>query len=177
MLERSCMVASDLEFVPSMDRRVLIVDGAPTALLRLAAMVDGTASVAVADRFSYASTYLTDAAVDLLITNARLDQHSGMDLVRLAAGMRLPMRSVVYTAGDDFECVRETQNLRAFYERADRLLFALPAYVHAALPDRDRRDAWRPDRRAIFRGGRRASDIQAVAWSIDLDHKGGVVRD
>ena len=82
-------------------------------------MVDGVASVAVADRFSYALAYLTDSAVDLLVANACLDQHSGNDLVRLAVSMRLPMRSVVYTIDDDFECARETQHLNAFYERTD----------------------------------------------------------
>src|SRR5207249_721318 len=114
VLERSGILASDLDLQPSMDRRVLIVDTAPTALLRLAAMVDGVASVAVADRFSYALAYLTDSAVDLLVANACLDQHSGNDLVRLAVSMRLPMRSVVYTIDDDFECARETQHLNAF---------------------------------------------------------------
>jgi DNA-binding NtrC family response regulator len=154
-----------------MDRRVLIVDTAPNALLRLAALVDGVATVAVADRFSYALDYLTDSTVDLLVANACLDQHSGNDLVRLALSMRLPMRSVVYTVDDDFECARETQHLNAFYERADRLFFALPAYVHAALPDRDRRDAWRRDRRALFRGGRRSSDIDAVALVVEGDRE------
>jgi DNA-binding NtrC family response regulator len=157
-----------------MDRRVLIVDTTPTDLLRLAAMVDGTATVAVADRFSYALTYLTDAAVDLLVANARLDQHSGIDLVRFAAGLRLPMRSLVYTADDDFDCARETQHLNAFYERVDRLVFALPTYVHARLPDRDRRSAWRRDRRTGFRGGRRSSDVEAVLVSMDVERRGGV---
>ena len=152
-----------------MDRRVLIVDAAPTALLRLAAMVDGTASVAVADKFSYALAYLADSDVDLLVANVCLDQHSGIDLVRFVASMRRPTRSVVYSADEDFDCAREAQRLNAFYERADRLFVALPAYVHAALPERDRRDAWRRDRRGTFRSGRRASDLVAVAVGAGVD--------
>jgi DNA-binding NtrC family response regulator len=155
-----------------MDRRVLIVDTAPSVLLRLSAMVDGTATVAVADRFSYALTYLTDSAVDLLIANGHLDRHSGVDLVRFASSIRLPIRSVVYTDDDDFDCARETQRLNAFYERSDRLVFSLPAYVHAALPDQDRRDAWRRDRRTLFRGGRRSSDVDALAGNVEREAGG-----
>ena len=48
---------------------------------------------------------------------------------------------------------------RAFVDAADRLYYALPAYVSSTLPTRDRRDPRLIERRGDFRGGRRAADV------------------
>jgi hypothetical protein len=54
---------------------------------------------------------------------------------------------------------REAQSVGAFYEHSMRLAPALVSYLSATLPSRDRRNADRPDRRNLPRGGRRSSDL------------------
>lgn len=110
----------------------------------------------------FASAYarLAIRPPDLMVTNLRLHGDvTGLQLAYVAASGRLPMRTVVY--GDDPEpwVVREVQRLGAFYETQSRLEVALQAYVNANLPVLDRRNPGTSDRRAAYRGGRRASDV------------------
>jgi hypothetical protein len=66
----------------------------------------------------------------------------------------------------DLGVLREAQEMGAFVETWPRVPAALPAYVGAQLPPRDRRDLLRVDRRTLPRGGRRAADGNALATVI-----------
>jgi CheY-like chemotaxis protein len=120
------------------------------------------AEVLAADSFEQARQLLRERQPDLLVTNLRLAAYNGLHLVLIAAP---GTRSVVYsTAGLDPALALEAQRRAAFYESGARLLTALPAYVSAlrptlVLPMRDRRNVIVYDRRAVSRGGRRASDV------------------
>ena len=71
-------------------------------------------------------------------------------------------RSIIYSDRPDPYLIHEARALGAFFERADRLANSLVGYVRFGLPERDRRESTRFDRRAAFRGGRRCVDV-AVA--------------
>lgn len=95
---------------------------------------------------------------DALLTNLRLRDYNGLHLVLLAKASNRRARCVVHTSNLDPFLIREAQGIGAFFERTDRLPLALAGYLLADLPDRDRRDPERFDRRVAFRGGRRAVD-------------------
>jgi hypothetical protein len=73
---------------------------------------------------------------------------------------------IVYLDRLDPVLVVDAQRAGAFVEVRRRLAAALPAYVNATLPPRDRRNLLSPDRRAKFRGGRRLTD-RASVWEGD----------
>jgi hypothetical protein len=54
---------------------------------------------------------------------------------------------------------QEAQAAGAFYERQEFVLRAVPSLLQAQLPHQDRRDPETVDRRALFRGGRRSTDV------------------
>jgi hypothetical protein len=99
-----------------------------------------------------------DFPVDALITNLRLNDYNGLHLILLAHEENRSARCVVHTDRPDPYLIREAQAIGAFFEPTDRLLYALMGYLNAVLPEKDRRDPARLDRRAVFRGGRRAAD-------------------
>ena len=97
---------------------------------------------------------------DLLVTNLRLDQNvEGLHLAYVVASAKFETRAVVYSDFVESWVAHELQRAGAFYESQARMVFALPAYLHANLPLLDRRSPASPDRRAAYRGGRRASDV------------------
>src|SRR5438067_1837767 len=96
---------------------------------------------------------------DLLVTNLRLGEYNGLHLVLLASAEQAITRSVVHSNRPDPYLIREAQSLGAFFERTERLPQSLIGYLHFTLPEQDRREALRYDRRSLFRGGRRAADI------------------
>ena len=98
----------------------------------------------------------------LLVTNSRLGAYNGLHLVYLAAAAALPTRVVVYGDVDRVALARETQTAGAFFVPGQQIAAALTAYLDADLPPHDRRDVERPDRRHPFRGGRRATDSNAL---------------
>jgi DNA-binding NtrC family response regulator len=126
--------------------------------------VGDVADVESCAEFRRARTRLLTKPPDFLVTNLRLEAHNGLHLVLLAAGTGT--RCIVYAANDDIVSAHEAQNLGAFYERSERFPFALRTYVTTSLPQRDRRDVMVLDRRLIFRGGRRSTDLSALAASI-----------
>ena len=100
----------------------------------------------------------------MLVTNLRLDANvEGLQLAYVAASAGYHTRALVYSQDPEPWVIREIQRVGAFYEMRSRLIFALPAYARAKLPILDRRNPETPDRRASYRGGRRASDI-ATLW-------------
>jgi hypothetical protein len=60
---------------------------------------------------------------------------------------------------DDRMLAGEIQTAGAFYERVEFVPYALAGFLIGALPVRDRRDVGFVDRRRLFRGGRRTTDV------------------
>jgi hypothetical protein len=134
----------------------------PTFRTLLEETVHWRAEVETVADFPTARTRLFAAPPDLVVTNLRLGAFNGLHLAYLLASVDWPSRAVVYSEYLDVSLVREARRAGAFWERQRRLPYALPAYLDAGLPPRDRRDALRPDRRSAFRGGQRASDIPGL---------------
>jgi hypothetical protein len=113
----------------------------------------------VAD-FPAAFDRLGHEAPDLMITNLRLRANvEGLQLAYVIASAAYATRAVVYCDYADDWVAREVQRTGGFLETTSRMLFALPSYIHGKLPVLDRRNPLAPDRRAAYRGGRRASDV------------------
>jgi DNA-binding NtrC family response regulator len=140
---------------------VLLVEPDPATAIALERQLAPIADVVAASSFQQARQILREHPPDLLVTNLRLAAYNGLHLVLIATP---GTRSVVYsTAGLDRVLAVEAQRQAAFYESGARLVTALPAYVNATLPDRDRRDVVTFDRRSAARGGRRAADVLTLA--------------
>jgi len=135
---------------------ILIVDPDVEYLRAAQTALRFQAEVEVFSEFASArARLLSSEAPDLLVTNLRLQAYNGLHLVHMAGPHT---RCVVYSTYDDLVLAREVQAAGAFYERSNRVSRALPAYVHAALPSRDRRNITALDRREVPRGGRRSTD-------------------
>jgi DNA-binding NtrC family response regulator len=140
---------------------VLLVEPDPATAVALERQLAPLADVVAASSFQQARLILREHPPDLLVTNLRLAAYNGLHLVLIAGA---GTRSVVYsTAGLDRALAVEAQRQAAFYESGARLVTALPAYVNAHLPERDRRDVTLLDRRTASRGGRRAADTLNTA--------------
>lgn len=118
--------------------------------------------------FSKARSRLTEHPPTLLVTALQLREYNGLHLVHVAAEAGLPTRCVVHTNAVDPLYAREVRAAGAFYETRARLPVALPAYVAALLPPRDRRETLPFDRRQLSRGGRRAADRLSAADGAPL---------
>ena len=144
---------------------VLLVDPDVTALAALLQAIGVLAAVSIYSDFMSARAHILSTGCDLLVTNLRLGAFNGLHLAYLAANARYPPRSIVYTLEREPQLAREVQKAAAFYETRDRLPLAIPGYLANDLPPSDRRDPATVDRRQAFRGGRRCSDVPAVALS------------
>lgn len=115
--------------------------------------------VAVETTFAAARSALRARPPALLVTSVALREYNGLHLVYLAKSIALETRSIVHTARPDTVHAGEVRAAGAFYELQGRLASALPAYLAATLPARDRRVNV-GDRRGVQRpaGGRRAVD-------------------
>jgi hypothetical protein len=107
---------------------------------------------------------------DRLVTNLRLSAFNGLHLVHLARANYLKTRSVVYAAPHVVALAHDVQAAGAFYERQERLPHAIASYVINALPSNDRRDPAKLERRRLFRGGRRCTDLRCLAGWQDIRH-------
>jgi hypothetical protein len=143
----------------SVPKRLLLVEPDAAVSHWLRPTFDRVAKATICGDFLSARSQLLSAAPDILVTNLRLGEYNGLHLVLLATSDRGVTRSVVYNDRPDPYLVREAQNLGGFFERTARLPYALPGYVHFALPNKDRREVSRYDRRGAFRGGRRSADV------------------
>ena len=150
-------------------RRVLAVDSHRKWLDALRERWNHLAQMEVCTEFSIARARLFDLPPpDLLVTNLRLGPFNGLHLVFLAQSANLPTICLTYgtrTNPTDLALAREAQLASAFYETAHKLPYALPAFLQSELPERDRRDPARDDRRSSFRGGRRVTDVTEVRLS------------
>lgn len=143
-------------------KNLLVVE--PDAILgqRVVARCERIARATLCRDFLSARSQLLASTPDLLVTNLRLEEYNGLHLVLLASSEGVT-RSLVHSDRPDPYLVREAQTIGAFFERTERLLDAVASYVTVALPQRDRRNADRYDRRTEFRGGRRAADVALPA--------------
>jgi DNA-binding NtrC family response regulator len=147
-------------------RRVLLVDSDRKWLDAVRERWSYLAQIDVCTDFAEARTRLFEAPVpELLVTNLRLGPFNGLHLVFLAQSANLPTRCLTYGAHNNITnmaLAREAQSAGAFYEASYKLPHALSSYLQSELPDRDRRDPTRDDRRGTFRGGRRATDLTEI---------------
>jgi hypothetical protein len=144
-----------------MVHRALLVDPDDGRLDAVRRRIGQAVDLATCTSFWKARHQLLTTHPALLISNVRLGSHNGLHLVHLATFTGLETRCVVYDEPADLHLIREAQKIGAFYERTSRLAFAIPSYLQSGLPDRDRRDAGSVDRRGLYRGGRRTSDLAA----------------
>ena len=130
--------------------------------LTLFAAVSPLAAVDIVDSFIDARTRLEETPYHLVVADLRLGPYNGIHLaytVRLAGAAT---HVLVHTGARDALSARDIQRAGALFERTERLVVALPAYIGAALPLEDRRDPEHFDRRRSARGGRRAWDRRRV---------------
>jgi hypothetical protein len=145
--------------VPRTRGSILIVepDARVGRKLRAACVETGVDTVLCPD-FQGGRDELERRPPHLLVTNLRLEAYNGLHLVLLSQMTVVGPRCVVHTDRPDYLLVREALAMGAFFERTDRLIYSLVGYMWGELPPEERRDPQRVDRRATFRGGRRASD-------------------
>lgn len=98
---------------------------------------------------------------EVLVANLRLGAFNGIHLAYLAKINNPQTRAMIY-GEDDRLLAREVQSAGAFYERAPLVRYVLGTFLRASLPPRDRRDVQVVDRRSLFRGGRRTTDLQLL---------------
>ena len=140
-------------------RSALLVDPDADRLDLLRRQIDEVADVTSCVDFQTARSCLLDSPPDFLISHLRLGAYNGLHLAYLASQARLETRCLLYDEPLDVHLAFEAQLIGAFHETTSRLRFTIPAYIRAPLPERERRAANQNDRRGLFRGGRRATDL------------------
>jgi DNA-binding NtrC family response regulator len=151
---------------PSVYPRVLLVEPDQTLATKLQHVTAPVATVDYCSEFDAARPRLFETTFDFLVTNLRLKAYNGLHLVYLAGATGTCSRYIAYTAKRDAAIAREVHRAGAFYETSECLAITLVAYLRGTLPPSDRRDAAHPDRRLIFRGGRRCWDQHLVIASV-----------
>jgi DNA-binding NtrC family response regulator len=139
----------------------LLADIDPIFLSELAPIVtaSGLRVIPLSD-FAAARHELYSHRPDVLVANVRLGAFNGIHLAYLAK-INNPKTRVMIYGHDDRILAGDAQSAGAFYERRDFVRYGLASFLRAALPARDRRDASVSDRRQLFRGGRRTTDLMA----------------
>jgi hypothetical protein len=100
----------------------------------------------------------------IVVTHAVVGAFQGVHLAQAAVRANRSAHVVIYGSLADLVLARQVSSTRVFFERQAFLPYTLPRYLTASLPSLDRLDVRVPDRRTTFRGGRRASDIDAL-WA------------
>jgi DNA-binding NtrC family response regulator len=144
---------------------ILIVEPDDDVALRLTASLDRVEDVRRCRSFHDAREQLGRSAPDLLVSNLRLREYNGLQLVYLAGKAGSPMRAIIYTATLDIALAKDVQRAGAFYDTADCLEVSLRTYLGTPLPPSDRRD---PQRREVrgARDGRRVTDLPAAPSDV-----------
>ncbi|MEP6915870.1 MAG: hypothetical protein ABJC89_09485 [Acidobacteriota bacterium] len=119
--------------------RVLVVT--PDAALSrvITNRLSRNATVDVCSGFQDARRQL-DGRYDLLISELRLGEFNGLQLVHLVSHHALPTRCVVFSNTYDPGLVAEVARTGAYYEHTQHIAAAAPAYLRGAFPATDRRD-------------------------------------
>jgi DNA-binding response OmpR family regulator len=108
---------------------------------------------------------LSTGGPDVVVANVRLGEFNGIHLAYLAKIQKPQTRVMIY-GRDDRLLAREVQAAGAFYVREEFVPYELMSFLHASLPARDRRGARSWDRRQIFRGGRRTTDLDILHVAV-----------
>ena len=146
-------------------RSALVVDVDPIFVSELAPIITACGfRVFPLSEFAAARHELYVCRPDVLIANVRLDAFNGIHLAYLAKINQPETRVMIY-GYDDRILAGEAQAAGAFYERSDRVRYALESFLQASLPAHDRRGVTFTDRRQIFRGGRRMTDLESLRGS------------
>jgi DNA-binding NtrC family response regulator len=150
--------------LPSVSRtHILLVEPDEAARGVLHSAASAFAHVESHGRFDTARARLDRTLFDFLVTNVRLGEYNGLHLVYLRSPGRGAPYAIVYSDKRDPGLAREAQRAGAFYEVGTCLPVTLATYVTGTLPVRDQRDPAIPDRRNLFRGGRRSWDHHLVS--------------
>jgi DNA-binding NtrC family response regulator len=136
---------------------VLLVEPDDLIASRLTSSLDGGDEVRRCVGFTEARAQLRLTSPDLLVSNLRLCEYNGLQLVYLDIRATTRTPAIIYTTRLDPTLAEDVQRAGAFYDTADCLAVSLRAYLGAELPPRDRRD---PQRRAgrVDGPGRRLRD-------------------
>src|SRR5579864_2571006 len=105
----------------------------------------------------------------ILVTRAVVGVSQGVHLAQAAVRANKNAHVVIYGSVADLVIARQMFSQRVFFERQTFLRHTIQRYLTANLPGLDRRNVRVPDRRTTFRGGRRASDIDAL-WTPPSTH-------
>jgi hypothetical protein len=98
----------------------------------------------------------------MVVAHAVIGKSQGVHLAQAALRANPLARSVIYGGVTELVLARTSFNRCVFFERQTFVRHSLPRYLTADLPGVDRREVRVVDRRTTFRGGRRASDIEAL---------------
>lgn len=101
-----------------------------------------------------------------LVAKVRLGMFNAIQLAYLTKLKTPSARAILYGDEADAALGVEVQAADGFYERREFLHHSLTSYLRAQLPDKDRRNVWTIDRRGIFRGGRRVTDVAVARHSV-----------
>jgi hypothetical protein len=148
---------------------VLVVDTdiAVAAGLRAAIEALGLHALAVTD-FQAARRELRGRDLAAVVANLRLGPYNGIHLAYTAKHSRPETRVMIYAQHHDGLLAKEVQRAGAFYERQALVPYVLGRFMGADLPSADRRDSSAKDRRNMFRGGRRVTDMSSLAVSTSV---------
>src|SRR5262245_41249867 len=146
-----------------MAKRLLIVEPNPVYASELAKAADEAGWLTTShDSFAGARRELTRQQFDAVVGNIRLGGFNGVHLAYVAKQGRTSATVILYCATNDPVLVREARSAGAFYEPMNLVATALPAYLAADLPEVDRRGDELMDRRQVFDGGRRTTDVSEL---------------
>jgi DNA-binding NtrC family response regulator len=141
----------------------LIVDTDAVQVFRLGRSIEAAGFRCLsAPGFVPARRCVYDYHPEIIITNLRLGAFNGIHLAYLAKIHNAAVRVMVYAREHDRLLAAEAVAAGAFYERLEFVPVSIVNFLHAALPERDRREPASLGRRAVFRGGRRATDVAAL---------------
>jgi len=141
----------------------LIVEPDAVQVFHLARLIEGAGFRCLsATGFVPARRVIYEEHPEIVAANIRLGAFNGIHLAYLAKIQNVATRVMVYAREYDPLLAADALAAGAFYERMEFVPASIVNFLRAALPDRDRRDPGRVCRRAVFRGGRRTTDIAAL---------------
>lgn len=98
----------------------------------------------------------------MVVSHAVVGKAQGVHLAQAAIRANPQAHSVIYGSLSELVFARTAFTRCVFFERQTSVRHSLPRYLTANLPPVDRREVRLVDRRTTYRGGRRASDIDAL---------------
>lgn len=118
--------------------------------------------VASCSSFDAARTEIQRRCPLLLVSAAKIGFAQGAHLAQAAIRANSKAHAIVYGTLDELVLARDVFSSRVLFARRTLVRDALPHLLRADLPLQDRRDVRVVDRRDTFRGGRRATDVEAL---------------